>query len=35
MSRAAGFHALRESFRALAGEAGESVLGEVAWHGCS
>jgi hypothetical protein len=32
---AAGLHALGEGFGTLAGEAGESVLGEVAWHGNS
>ena len=29
---AAGLHALRKGFGALAGEAGKRVLGEVAWH---
>ena len=28
----AGLHALRERFGSLASEAGEGVLGEVAWH---
>jgi hypothetical protein len=28
----AGLHALRENFGSLAGEAGERVLGKVAWH---
>jgi hypothetical protein len=30
-----GLHALGKSFSTLAGEAGESVLGKVAWHGNS
>jgi hypothetical protein len=29
---APGMHALGKSFSALAGEAGERVLGKVAWH---
>ena len=34
-SSAAGLHSLCESFSPLAGEAGQRVLGEVAWHGNS
>ena len=34
-SWASALHALGERFRALAGEASEGVLREVAWHGNS